>query len=116
MKVIIAGSRNFRDYDTLRRVCTEYFMELNIIEIVSGNAIGADRLGEQFAFDIRIPVKKFPADWNGYGPSAGVIRNCEMADYADILIAFWDGKSPGTKHMIKTAREKGLKVEVYHFS
>ena len=85
-------------------------MNIEYSEIVSGCARGADTLGKKYANDHNIPVKKFPAEWNKYGRSAGYIRNTEMADYADILVAFWDGKSLGTKHMIDTATKKGLIV------
>ena len=52
-----------------------------------------------------IKIKYFPADWNTYGKSAGFVRNIEMAENATALIAFWDGKSSGTKHMIETAKK-----------
>lgn len=58
-----------------------------------------------------IPLELYPADWNGYGKSAGYRRNVQMAQVADALIAITNG-SPGTKHMIDIANEKGLKVFV----
>ena len=59
-----------------------------------------------------IPVRYFPADWRTLGKSAGYQRNIQMAQYADALIAFWDGQSKGTKHMVETAQEFGLDVRV----
>lgn len=106
MKVIIAGGRDFGDYRFLKE--SVIGLNINISEIVSGNAKGADALGEQFAFENNIPVKSFPANWGKHGRSAGPIRNKEMADYADILVAFWDGKSKGTKSMIELANKKEL--------
>lgn len=85
----------------------------SISEVVSGAARGADSLGELFAKENNIPVKQFPADWNAHGRAAGPIRNRQMAEYADVLIAFWDGKSPGTKNMIETMLKKGKIVKVY---
>ena len=98
MKVIIAGSRNFNNYDFLQNKINE--LKLNITEIVCGEARGADLLGRQYGINNNIPVKSFPADWGKYGKSAGYIRNKEMAEYADYLIAFWDGNSKGTNNMI----------------
>lgn len=108
MKVIIAGGRGFDDY----RLLTDSVigLNLNISEIVSGKAKGADRLGEQYALENNISIKEFRADWKKYGRGAGPIRNKEMADYADVLIAFWDQKSKGTKSMIELAQKKGITV------
>jgi hypothetical protein len=70
------------------------------IEVVSGCARGADQLGERWADERGYPVKRFPADWHKHGKRAGYLRNEEMAGYATHLVAFWDGRSRGTKHMI----------------
>ncbi len=115
MKIIVAGSREFNDYDLLKKNIQENFQRYEVEEIVSGTARGADTLGEQFAKEYNIPVKKFPANWDLYGKSAGYRRNVEMADYADALIAFWDGKSKGTGHMINIAKDKNLRVIVINF-
>lgn len=108
MKTIIAGSRSFSDYELLRSVCDEY----EIGEVVSGTAKGADLLGEKYAKEQDIPIKQFPADWNRYGKRAGFLRNVEMAEYGERLIAFWDGESKGTKMMIDEARKRKLEVRV----
>jgi len=110
MKVIIAGSREITDYNKVETAIKA--INLPITEVVSGTAKGVDRLGEQWAEAHNIPVKKFPADWNTYGKKAGYIRNEMMANYADALIAIWDGKSKGTKHMINLARTYELVVFV----
>ena len=73
-------------------------------EIVSGNARGADILGEAWARSKNIPVKIFIPDWVEYGRSAGIIRNREMARYCDFGVIFWDGKSKGTMNIIKTMK------------
>ena len=105
MKVIIAGGRDFNNYDLLSQTIDE----LNIIvsEVVCGDANGADTLGAAWASANGIPVKHYPADWDTYGRSAGIIRNKQMAEYADFLVAFWDGKSHGTKNMIDTMQQIG---------
>lgn len=83
--------------------------------IVSSHATGADILGEKFASDHNLQCEIHPADWKRYGNSAGPIRNAEMAEVSDALIAFWDGESRGTKSMIKLAREKGLQVAIVRY-
>jgi len=115
IKVIIAGGRNFDDYRKLCQVCDEFLKDQNIVEIVSGAYKGADILGEKYAAERNHPIKQFPADWRRYRKSAGLKRNIEMASYADILIAFWDGESKGTKNMIELATQAGLKVEIFYF-
>jgi hypothetical protein len=114
MKVIIAGGRDFSDYEKLKNYCDEILSNKSDVEIVSGVAKGADLLGEKYAEENNYSLKQFPADWK-LGRGAGHIRNTQMANYADTLIAFWDGKSKGTKHMIETAREKGLSVNVCRY-
>ena len=103
MKVIIAGGRDFDNYEMLSNT----MKNLNIIvsEVVCGGANGADLLGKEWAERNGIPVKMFPADWDQYGKSAGFIRNHEMGEYADFLVAFWDGKSSGTHNMITTMKQ-----------
>lgn len=85
------------------------------IIIVSGKARGADTLGEQFAKEMGFEVEEYPADWDEYGKAAGAIRNEQMASNSEYLMAFWDGKSRGTAHMIKTARRKGLEVRIIKY-
>lgn len=108
MKTIIAGSRTITDIDE----ALNNFNDWTITEVVSGCARGVDKLGEVWATTNNIPIKRFPADWNNLGKSAGYVRNHQMADYAEALIAIWDGKSKGTKHMIDIANNKKLKVVV----
>ncbi len=113
--VIIAGSRQFSDYETLKEKCDKFFSAKRPTAIVCGEAAGADALGKRYANERGIPVKSFPAQWDTYGKRAGFIRNEEMAKNADALVAFWDGKSHGTKHMIDTAEKHGLAVRVVKF-
>ena len=110
MKVIIAGTRTITSAIVVDMAIRESLFE--ITEVVSGTATGPDQLGEAWAVARGIPVKQFPADWEQHGLRAGFIRNVAMADYADALIAIWDGQSKGTEHMIKTALKKGLKVYI----
>jgi len=111
VKTIIAGSRGIEDYDQVKMAT---FMAakhgIKVTEVVSGHARGIDRLGERWAAENGIPVKLFVPDWDKDGKRAGLLRNAEMAEYADALIAIWDGASRGTKNMIDNAEKKGLKV------
>lgn len=116
MKVIIAGSRTFNDYEKLKSYCDKVLSSQNNIEIVSGTATGADMLGERYAKEKNYSIKKFPADWDKYGKGAGYIRNKEMAEYSDALIAFWNGKSKGTKNMLELSRIKELPIRIFYFN
>jgi len=116
-KVIIAGGRDFNDYELLKEKCITILSNhaYSQIEIVSGKARGADTLGERFAEERGMRIKEFPANWSRDGSAAGPIRNRQMANYADALIAFHDGRSRGTAHMIQVARDLGLKVRVIKY-
>ena len=102
MKVIIAGSRSITDGKAVRKAVD--LSGFSITEVVSGNADGVDKLGELWAASENIPVKRFLPDWKRLGKKAGIVRNREMGEYADALVAVWDGKSRGTKHMIEYMR------------
>lgn len=118
-RIIIAGSRNYNNYEYVKETLDLVLNDLmnEDIEIICGDARGVDMLGKRYADEHSIPVIHFPADWDKYGRSAGVIRNAEMAKYAaktyGILIAFWDGESRGTKNMIETASKYGLYICEY---
>ena len=111
MKTIIAGGRDVTNFNHVRQAVLD--VGWAITEVVSGGARGADTLGEKWAEMAAVPVKRFPADWDRYGKRAGYMRNEEMANYGECLIALWDGESRGTKHMIDIATRKGLTVYVY---
>lgn len=116
-KVIIAGCRDFTDYELLREKCDYHLQNLRLedIVIVSGHASGADSLGERYAQERGFQLETYPADWQAHGRAAGPIRNAKMANVVHALIAFWDGKSRGTKNMIETARKYNLKVAVVRY-
>lgn len=113
MKTIIAGSRDFEDFDYL--VDKLEGLGSEVTEVVCGGARGADEQGRLWALREDIPVKVFPAKWDEYGKSSGYRRNVDMADYADMCVCFWDGKSRGTKHMANIAKNKGLPVTVFNY-
>lgn len=113
MKTIIAGSRDGFTYNDVVKAVADSGFVMDITEVVSGGARGVDRFGETWAAYNDVPVKQFIPDWDGLGKKAGHVRNREMGDYADALIALWDGDSKGTAGMIDYAQKKGLKVFVY---
>jgi hypothetical protein len=113
MKTIVAGSRSITEYEVVARAID--LAPWPITEVVSGKAPGVDRLGERWAFENFVPVKLFPAHWGSgttYNRRAGFLRNEEMAEYAEALVAVWDQQSSGTRHMIKIAVARKLRVLV----
>lgn len=117
MKVIVAGGRDFKDYELLKCTLDNFQQEYgNITEVISGTALGSDKLGEQYANENNIPIKRFVPDWKGLGKKAGFVRNRQMGNYAKehngMLVAFWDKQSKGTKGMIDYANKIGLKSVV----
>ena len=110
-KVIVAGSRTITDSKSINEILERYCY--SDVEIVSGGAQGVDKIGEDYGNVWSLPVKIFPADWKQHDKAAGPIRNEEMAQYADVLVAFWDGKSKGTRDMINRALNHNLEVHVY---
>ena len=120
MKVIVAGGRGFKGYHLLKETLDDFQQECGIItEVVSGTANGVDKLGEKYANENNIPIKRFVPDWEGLGKKAGFVRNRQMGDYAKehggMLVAFWDKQSKGTKGMIDYATKIGLKSVVVYY-
>lgn len=114
-RVIIAGSRSFQDYELLEKTMDNLLVNQKEVAVVCGMARGADSLGEAYAKVRGYPIHYFPADWEKYGKSAGYKRNEQMAQNADALVAFWDGESRGTKHMIDIANRYNLKVRITRY-
>lgn len=122
-KVIVAGGRNFNDFSLLYKKL-DYLLKEKIkthrIIIVSGGAKGADTLGEIYAKQKEYSVDRYPVKWiwennKCINKNEGYKRNVIMAENADALIAFWDGKSRGTSHMIQIAKSKKLPYRVYNY-
>lgn len=112
-RVIIAGGRDFNDYPLLKATMDKLLVNIkDDITVLCGQARGADTLGERYAKEKGYTVSYYPADWERYGKYAGYLRNEQMAQNADALVAFWDGKSHGTKNMIGLAMQHGLKVRI----
>jgi hypothetical protein len=108
MKTVIAGSRTIKDARLLESAIKKSGFKIS--EVVCGAAKGVDTLGSEWAVRNKIPVKVFKPDWDTHGKSAGPRRNRQMAEYAEALIALWDGHSRGTKSMIDYANKNNLEV------
>lgn len=111
MILVISGSRTLTSYALVSEVIDEGVAELvnhmdePLTELYSGHAKGVDVLAERWAKENGIPVKTFIPDWNIHGKKAGILRNEEMANAGDVILAVWDGQSRGTKHMIDYAKK-----------
>ena len=117
--IIVAGSRSFSDRDTMFSKLDNILSRLASPVIISGGAQGADSMGEEYAKARGLSVERFPARWKlpdgSTNKSAGFERNTLMAWRGTHLVAFWDGVSNGTRHMIDTAKKEGLAARVISF-
>lgn len=121
----VVGSRSFNDYEYLHSKLHEvidspefqshssYNSRVYPSMIISGGAKGADKLAERFAYEHQISVRVYHPDWDKHGRSAGFKRNKEIVDDSDVIVAFWDGESKGTKHSIDLAVKQNKQVIIY---
>lgn len=118
-RVIICGGRDFDNKDLLVESLDKILHSYKDVEIVTGGAKGADTLGDNYAMAKAYPRKVFYANWKAFGKTAGYIRNGRMLEYAQeetpVVVAFWDGKSRGTKHMIDIAKSGGATVHIVNY-
>jgi hypothetical protein len=118
MRLIVCGTRTFTDRDLLFRKLDAFTAKLDKkkLTIIHGGAKGADTLANDWAFHRMVHMLVFHADWDKHGKAAGPMRNKEMINAEpDALVAFWDGKSPGTRSMIALAYQAKLKVKVVRY-
>ena len=111
MVIGVVGGRDFNNYQLLSEVLGAY----PVSKIVSGGARGADSLGEKYARENNIEVDVYRPDWDKYGKSAGFLRNTTIVENSEIIIAFWDGKSHGTKDTINKCKKNGKEVIVISY-
>lgn len=119
-KVIVAGGRDFDDYEMMSRKLSELFnndkqFTGHLVKIISGMADGADTLALRYADENRLPKIMMPACWQYDKRRAGFLRNEDMLSIADALVAFWNGESHGTKHMIEISKDKGIPIWVFEY-
>ncbi len=123
MKLAIVGGRDYKDFDTLKKTIYRYFFgkeennkDLFLFDtIVSGAASGVDSLSARFAIENGINLVEFPADWEKWGKAAGPIRNEKIIEVSDVVLAIWDGKSPGTRSSIDIARKLKKTTVIYYY-
>lgn len=108
MNIAVVGSRTFTDYQLLSTILKEY----DIKQLISGGAAGADKLAEQYAKEYNIPIIVYKPDWQKHGKIAGLLRNTDIIKDADIVIAFWNGISTGTKDSINKAKEMNKQLRI----
>lgn len=117
MKLIVAGGRDFTDISRMDTELKNLVLNGTLpddVELVCGMARGADITAYQLWKNVyENKWYEFEPDWDKHGKAAGFLRNTQMALFADFLVAFWDGKSKGTKHMIETMQ--GLRKPVIIF-
>lgn len=119
MHIIVAGGRSFADYPMLRDKLDLFVSETTEpITVVSGTARGADTLGEQWAKERGHAIERYPANWDTHGRKAGWLRNNQMADVADAVVVFWNGRKQGSGSwmMIQIAIERDLPLRVVRYS
>jgi hypothetical protein len=114
---LIVGSRTFTDYEFMKRKTDYLLQNYQDIVIVSGGAKGADALAKRYALERNYKYVEFPANWDTYGKSAGYIRNEQMLKFVSTYqcrgcIAFWDGKSKGTKHNFSLAKKYNTPIKI----
>ena len=105
MKIAIVGSRNITVSDIGKYIS-------GAEEIVSGGAVGVDRCAAEYAKKSGIKLTEFLPQYERYGRVAPIIRNKEIVDYSDKVIAFWNGSSKGTLSVIKYAQKTGKPCEI----
>lgn len=114
MNIAIIGSRSFHNYELVKSTVNDYVHQntIKIHCIVSGGAKGADTLAQKFALEYQLDMIVYKPDWKRFGKRAGFIRNTEIIENSDVVIAFWDGSSNGTKDSITKAKQKNKIVIV----
>lgn len=114
MKVLVCGSRDWNDPQTIKnRLLALKQQHGGELHIIHGAARGADVIAAMYARSMDIPEQAYPAKWRQQGRKAGILRNLEMLDQKpDLVLAFWDGVSTGTQHVINEATTRAIPVEI----
>ena len=107
MKTAVIGSRG------LTVTNLEKYLPEDTKEIVSGGAKGIDTCAKEYALAHNIKLTEFLPNYKQFGRVAPLKRNLQIIEYADIVLAFWDGKSRGTKYVIDNCKTMGVEVKVY---
>ena len=114
IKLGVVGSRGFNDYKLLKDTLDKYKDKTFVM--VSGGAKGADQLGEKWAKENNIKTLIFRPDWDKFGKIAGFLRNKDIVDNSDVIVAFWDGLTKGTENTINLTKTAGKELEIVYFN
>ena len=116
MRITIGGCRDYNNYEVFSEFVSECISKINSenIVILSGHCSGVDEMAEKYAKEKGYELEIYPADWKKYGKAAGPKRNKEMVRNSNAVIAFWDGKSRGTKNLIDLAKKKDIQIKIYN--
>lgn len=114
IKITIGGCRDYNDYETFCSFAEECINEhsANDITVLSGHCSGVDMMAERFANEKGYSLEIHPAQWNRYGKAAGPIRNKIMVEKSDLVIAYWDYKSKGTRDLIECAEKLNKPIKI----
>lgn len=130
-KVIIAGGRDYNDWETAQEKIVAILIGKLDVLVISGccdtgvvtftrpdgeKIYGADGIGEKYADEYGHKVAYFPAEWEKFGKRAGPLRNFHMAQVADALIAFWNGCSKGTADIIAQMKGRNKPIRIIHYN
>ena len=115
MTLSIVGSRTFTNYDLLEHEVDLFVEGKEIKRIISGGAQGADKLAEEYARRRKLEIAIIKPDWNKFGRAAGIIRNEDIINGSNYVIAFWDGKSKGTQNSIQRAEKQNKILKIISF-
>lgn len=113
-RIALIGSRELENKIQLRRAAKTFLLQYPNIELVSGGAKGADQIAEELAEEMGLKITIFFPNYHEHGKIAPLLRNCQIVNEADIILAIWDGKSKGTAHTLGLARQKGIPIYIIH--
>lgn len=115
MSIAIVGSRSYNNYEEFKELIFSY-ISIDILKqkgIVSGGAMGVDNMAERLSVEFSIPIKVYKADWRNLGKRAGYVRNEYIVNDSELVLAFWDFASKGTKHTIDLAFTKSIPCKTF---
>lgn len=116
LDIAIIGSREFTDYEFMKKKLDKEFDNLTFVNaIISGGAKGADSLAEKYAEEIGRPMVVYRPDYKKYGRAAPFVRNTEIIEHCDVVFAFWNGKSNGTRDALNKAEKLGKQIHIIRF-